>query len=241
MCGRFTLRTPNEQLVKHFFAASIPVNWPEYKFRYNVAPSQLIAAVRWTTDSPQPELTKFAWGLVPAWSKEKKSPYNMINARAESITEKPSFRTPFRKSRCLIVADGFYEWQKIGDRKIPKYITRRDGGPFCFAGLWDRWSKGGETVESATIITTTANELMSQFHDRMPVIIAPQNYPVWLRGFQSEEENHVAQKTNGEPNEARLLELLVPDDTRHWQAVTVSTRVNSVRNDDEQCLIPGEE
>lgn len=226
MCGRFTLRTSADRLVNHFLAASVPLSWPEYKFRYNIAPTQMIAAVRWPAQASAPELVRFSWGLVPGWSKEKKSPYNLINARAESITEKPSFRTPFRKSRCLIVADGFYEWQREGTAKIPKYITRRDGGPFCFAGLWDRWSRGEDCLESATIITTTANELMTQFHDRMPVIVTPQNYSRWLQG------------DTADPEGKSLLDLLRPDAASNWQAVTVSTHVNSVRNDDASCIEP---
>jgi putative SOS response-associated peptidase YedK len=124
------------------------------------------------------------------------------------------------------VADGFFEWQKMGDTKIPQYITRRDHGPFCFAGLWDRWSRGEDALESATIITTTANELMSQFHDRMPVILQPRDYQRWLLGDAQDSDGH------------GLLELLKPDSPDAWQVRPVATRVNSVRNDDEACIAP---
>lgn len=170
MCGRFTLRSNAHQVAEEFGLATFV---PDLTPRYNVAPSQHVFIVR-LNDEHQRFLASVRWGLVPAWADDVKIGYKLINARCDTVATKPSFRQAFKKRRCLVVADGFYEWQKLDARnKQPYYIRLKDERPFAFAGLWERWSKGGEPVESCTIVTTEPNELMEPLHDRMPVILPP--------------------------------------------------------------------
>lgn len=168
MCGRFTLRVPAAELVEIFRL----LRRPDVQPRYNIAPTQPVAVVR-RIDRGR-ELSMLRWGLVPSWAKDPKIGARMINARAETVATKPAFRTALRRRRCLVPADGFYEWAKsAGGTKQPHYITRRDGRPFAFAGLWESWDgPDGSSIESCTIVTTEANDLVGRIHDRMPVILS---------------------------------------------------------------------
>jgi putative SOS response-associated peptidase YedK len=164
------------------------------------------------------------WGLVPHWADDIKIGYSLINARSETAADKPAFRKAFRDRRCLILTDGFYEWQKLEDRKQPYYIRRRDGKPFAFAGLWESWSKGETPVQSCTILTTDANDLMRPLHDRMPVILDPGNFDRWL------------DPTVNKP--AEVQPLLAPCPADWLQAIPVSTHVNNPRHEDASCVTP---
>lgn len=216
MCGRFTLRTPNKELSEVF-----GVTVPQLRLRYNIAPSQEIAAVR-QDEGGKREFALLKWGLIPSWSKEPKTSFSTINARAETVASKPAFRSAFKKRRCLILADGFYEWQKTDGTKQPMYIHMQDDEPFAFAGLWERWHKDDQVIESCTIIVTEANDLMEPFHDRMPVILSPDDYDLWLDPeFEGKE---------------KLQELLRPYPSEETEAYPVSTLVNSPKNDLEGCM-----
>ncbi|MBI5758349.1 MAG: SOS response-associated peptidase, partial [Planctomycetales bacterium] len=173
MCGRFTLRTPADEL-SELFSATLR-DGLLLSPRYNIAPSQLVACVRQPPEG-QRELVTLRWGLVPSWAKDAKIGYSLINARSETVANKPAFRSPFRRRRCLIPADGFFEWQAVPGSKTkqPHYITLQGGQPFAFAGLWERWiGPDGNPLESCSIITTEPNELMKTIHNRMPVILPP--------------------------------------------------------------------
>lgn len=219
MCGRFALYSDSFTLARRF-EADAP---PELSPRYNVAPSQNIPIVR-----DEGEKRRFAlarWGLIPSWAKDMKIGYSTINARAETVASKPAFRNAFRHRRCLIPADGFYEWQVIPGSKIkqPWFIVLVDREPMAFAGLWERWrSPEGEELESCSIIVTKANEIMRPIHDRMPVILAPCDWDAWLEP---------------EAKDARGLQgLLKPYSTEGMAAWPVSTKVNSPRNDSVECM-----
>ena len=176
MCGRFSLHTPEPQIREAFnLDHTEPLG---LKPRYNITPSQDIPIIRDTESSR--EMVMARWGLIPAWSKESKSKYSTINARIESVAEKPTYRTPFKRKRCLIVADGFYEWKIVNGNKIPHHIRMKNGGVFAFAGLWDHWEGESESLDSCVIITTPSNEVMQPIHERMPAIIAPAHYDWWL-------------------------------------------------------------
>ncbi|HEX8199940.1 MAG TPA: SOS response-associated peptidase, partial [Isosphaeraceae bacterium] len=176
MCGRYTLRAPNREVAAAFDLPEVP----EIPARYNIAPTQPVPAVRTTPDGIGRELVSLRWGLIPSWADDPAIGNRMINARAETVASKPAYRRPFRTRRCLIVGDGFYEWRQHDGRKQPYYIRRKDDRPFAFAGLWDQWGRDAEVVRSCTIITTEANELMAPIHDRMPVIVPPAAYGLWL-------------------------------------------------------------
>ena len=181
--------------------------------RYNIAPTQFIAAIR-NSDENQPELAMFRWGLVPFWAKDPSIGARMINARAETVAEKPSFRSAYRKRRCLILADGFYEWHKTTDGKTPYLISLASGSSFAFAGLWERWDSkdSDETLQTTTILTTAANDFMSQLHHRMPVVLQPENAGRWLQGD---------------------MDLLteVADNSPAFRAWPVDRKVNNARNE----------
>ncbi len=217
MCGRFTLRTPQGVLVEQFRLKSIPPLQP----RYNIAPTQQIGVVR-EREPAQREFAWMQWGLVPRWAKDPSGAGQMINARSETAAEKPAFRDAFRRRRCLIVADGFYEWKKAGKAKQPYYIRLKDGRPLAFAGLWERWGDGDEKLESCTILTTSANELCAPMHDRMPVILGPADYDRWLDAALVDP--------------AELKYMLEPHPADEMIAEPVSPRVNSVANDDMGCI-----
>jgi putative SOS response-associated peptidase YedK len=175
MCGRYTLRTPPDVLKRQFGLASEPVGLTP---RYNIAPSQAVAVV---PSLPERRVQMFRWGLIPAWAKDPSIENRMINARAETAAEKPSFRTALRARRCLILADGFYEWRGTTSPKVPIHVRMRSQQPFAFAGLWEKWRAAeGEPVFSCTILTTTPNALMADIHNRMPVILPMEAYATWL-------------------------------------------------------------
>jgi putative SOS response-associated peptidase YedK len=195
---------------------------PPLAQRFNISPTQQVATVRPAGQGR--ELALLRWGLVPSWADDLSIGYKLINARAETVADKPSFRLALRSRRCLVLADGFFEWAKAGGKKQPYYFRLREGKPFAFAGLWERWTKGGEPVESCTIVTTGANELVRPVHERMPVILPPESYGAWLDPEVQDRE--------------RLLPLLRPYPTEGMVAGPVSTRVNSPRNDDPGCIEP---
>jgi putative SOS response-associated peptidase YedK len=223
MCGRYTMATPDLGRVRTRFGLDERV---ELRRRFNVAPTDDVVAV--TTDREgRPRGDALRWGLVPFWAEDPRIGSRMINARAESVTEKPAFRDAFASRRCLILADGFYEWQRRDGSKRPWWITRTDGEPFAFAGLWATWRpKGAEGVEplrSCTIITTTASAAVAPLHDRMPVILPSQAEAAWL---------------DPATPPATLLELLAPLDPGATAMREVGTAVNDARHDAEDCLDP---
>lgn len=218
MCGRYTLRARLNQLLQ-IYAAESDV---ELEPRYNIAPTQDVAAVRSTADSPSRELVLLHWGLIPSWANDPKIGNRMINARGETVAEKPSFRTALKRRRCLVLADGFFEWKKEGKSKQPYFIRMKDEGPIAFAGLWEHWNKNGLTIESCTIITTSANKLMSELHDRMPVILSGNDIDVWLDRKVEDSET--------------LLPMLDPYPDDEMEAYPVSTLVNSPKNESSECI-----
>jgi putative SOS response-associated peptidase YedK len=221
MCGRFTLRSSVKEIAEALEAVSDKIN--EDKARYNIAPTQTIVAARESADVR--ELVQLKWGLVPAWAKDPSIGSRLINARSETVAEKPSFKEALRLRRCLIPASGFYEWKRTETgNKQPFYFKMRDEQPFAFAGLWERWGEGRDTVESCTILTTEANELLAPVHDRMPVIVAPKDYGLWLD-----------QKMN---KADQLTPLLRPYPAKEMTSHPVSSSVNNPRYDHEDMLAP---
>ena len=221
MCGRFTLIADPNDLREAFPFINIPI--PPQP-RYNVAPTQPVAVI---PNDGKNTLDHYVWGLIPSWAKEPSIGSRMINARSETLIEKPSFRSAFRRRRCLIPASGFYEWQPSKEQKskTPMYIQLKSGKPFAFAGLWERWdSPEGSTILSCTIITTEPNELLASIHNRMPVILSPQSYPLWL--------------DPGEPPVPALMDLLRPFPADEMRAYPVSKLVNSPGNDQPALIKP---
>jgi putative SOS response-associated peptidase YedK len=215
MCGRFVTAKAPSVYVTLFGIDAMPAT-PNY----NVAPTQKVAAVRLVEDRREAVLLR--WGLIPFWAKDKKT--NFINARSETVLEKPAFRAAVKRRRCLIPADGYYEWRKEGKAKLPVYYRRRDDQPFAFAGLWDCWKGEGEPLESFTIITTAANELARAVHDRMPVILTDQAAQLWL---DPEIEDVAA-----------LAPLLAPYPAEAMDAYPVRPLVNSVKNNGPDLIVP---
>jgi putative SOS response-associated peptidase YedK len=221
MCGRFTLRTPTPVLIEHFALARTMPLTP----RFNIAPTQHVAVVRQPAGTEQRELVMLRWGLIPSWAKDAAIGQRMINARGETVAEKPAFRRALRSQRCLVIADGFYEWQKQGRVKQPYFVHLKNNGPLAFAGLWESWqpdSHSHERLETCTIITTQANELMREIHDRMPVILDPDEYSLWL-------DPQIV-------DPVRLTPLVDPYPSEPLVADPVSTYVNSPRHDDSKCI-----
>jgi putative SOS response-associated peptidase YedK len=209
MCGRFAAFTPPQTFAELFDATNLVQI--DSRPRYNIAPGQNILAARNST-SGERILTTMQWGLIPFWAKEKKTGYSMINARAETVAEKPAFKRAYRQRRCLIAADGFYEWKKEGSEKQPYFFHMKDKSPLAFAGLWEHWEGGGESLDSCAIIVTTANKVLAPVHDRMPVIIPPDAYDLWLNPDVEEPE--------------RLSSLLVPFAPEQMEGFAVDKRVN---------------
>lgn len=178
MCGRYNLITDAEALLDFFEIEQTLLDASELKPRYNISPSQGVPIVRDIGNGR--ELALARWGLVPHWSKEEKPKYSTINARAETVAEKPTYREAFKRKRCLIPATGFYEWVLEGGQKMPHHIRLAEGGLFAFAGLWDHWDREGEGFDSCSIIVTSANQTMRPIHDRMPVILNSSQYNTWL-------------------------------------------------------------
>ena len=221
MCGRFTLFEADKILSKEFGVSGFPSLSP----RYNIAPSQTVAAIRATHAGSGRELALLRWGLIPSWSKDPSIGNRLINARAETAREKPSFRNAFRRRRCLIPANGFYEWQRRERGKQPYFVRMRDERLFAFAGLWDRWEGTDKcAIESCTILTTAANDVLAPIHDRMPVILPATEYARWLDPALSNTDS--------------LAPLLVPFPPEDMLALPVSSRVNSPTVDDETCMAP---
>jgi len=220
MCGRFTLRASPEQIADLFSIEQMPPIGP----RYNIAPTQPVLAIRDSYAGNGREATFFNWGLIPSWATDPSIGSRMINARAETAAEKPSFRAAFKYRRCIIPADGFYEWQKIGSGKQPQLIGLKGDRPFGFAGLWEHWEREGSVIESCTILTTEPNELLSSIHNRMPVILHPEDYEEWLsRDIQKADP---------------LLHLMRSFPAELMDYRPVSSHVNNPRNEDPACVVP---
>lgn len=223
MCGRYTLTSKGDEVALLFDLEEIPNLAP----RYNLAPTQEAAVVRVPAPGARRHLDFLRWGLVPYWAEDPKIGNRMINARSEGVAAKPAYRSSFRKQRCLIPTDGFYEWKKVGKLKQPYLIRRQDRLPFAFAGLWARWSpktEGGEPLETFTILTTDANDLIRPLHDRMPVILDRESFGLWLDPAVGDAE--------------RLQELLLPYDGNQMETVPVSRSVNSPAYDAPDCIEP---
>ena len=221
MCGLFTLFEADKVLSKEFGVSGVPPLSP----RYNIAPSQPIAAVRAPHTGAGRELALLRWGLIPSWSKDPAIGNRLINARAETVQEKPSFLNAFRRHRCLIPTNGFYEWQRQERGKQPYFVRMRDERIFAFAGLWDRWESPDDgVIETCAILTTAANAVLAPIHGRMPVILPQAEYARWLDPALKDPDS--------------LSPLLVPFPPEEMLAIPVSPRVNAPSTDDEKCIAP---
>ncbi|MCL4830214.1 MAG: SOS response-associated peptidase [Caldilinea sp.] len=224
MCGRFALYVTLEELADYFGLSEPPTQLAP---RYNIAPTQPVGLVRVNVQSQEREWALALWGLIPSWSKDPTIGARMINARAETVDEKPAFRAAFKRRRCIIPASGFYEWKKVNGGKRPYFITAADGEPLGLAGLWESWNgPNGEALESCTILTTDANETVVALHDRMPVILAPEDYDEWLGAGKDSTPAELSQ----------LKHLLRPFPADRMTLYPVSTYVNSPRNEGEACI-----
>jgi putative SOS response-associated peptidase YedK len=223
MCGRYRL-SRRKQLVEEYFDSVGEEDWSP---RYNIAPTQPVPVIRQNPKEPRRELSLVRWGLVPFWAKDLSGGAKMINARSETAATVPAFRDALKLRRCLIPADGFYEWQKTGKAKQPYCFEVNDGELFAFAGLWDRWKDpSGQWVKSCSILTTTPNAVASAIHDRMPVILDRTNFDLWL--------------DPGMTNVEAASDLLKPCDAQLMRCYPVSNRINHVANDDAACSTPVE-
>ncbi len=219
MCGRFTLRTPTPVLMKEFQLAAAP----EMRLRFNIAPTQDVAVVRQDAEHRR-EMVCMRWGLIPSWAKDPSIGNRLINARSETAATKPSFRAAMKRRRCLVVADGYYEWKRIGKGKQPYFIRMENERPFAMAGLWETW-KGpadGDPLLTCAILTTSSNELTRGLHDRMPVILAKPMWDVWLDTEQTPPEE--------------LQPLLAPYDSDAMHLEAVSSYVNNARHEGPECI-----
>lgn len=224
MCGRYRLSRRKQLVEEYFDCSSDESDWSP---RYNIAPTQPIPVIRQHPKEPIRELSLMRWGLIPSWAKESSIAAKMINARSETVSTKPAFRDPLKFRRCLIPADGFYEWMRTAKAKQPYCFEVNDGELFAFAGIWDRWrNPSGNTVETCSILTTTPNALTSAVHDRMPVILDPDSYDLWL--------------DPGMNNVTAATDLLKPYDAKSMRCYPISTRINHLANDDEECSQPVE-
>jgi putative SOS response-associated peptidase YedK len=224
MCGRYRLSRRKQLVEEYFDSAPSDEDWSP---RYNIAPTQQVPVIRQNPKEPVRELSPMRWGLIPSWSKDSSGAARMINARSETASTKPAFRDALKSRRCLIPADGFYEWKRDGKTKQPYCLEVNDGELFAFAGLWDRWKDpNGNWMKTCSILTTTPNAVTSAVHDRMPVILEPDSYDLWL--------------DPGMQNVAAVSDLLKPYDARAMRCYPISTRINHVANDDEACSTPVE-
>jgi putative SOS response-associated peptidase YedK len=222
MCGRYRRTTQEEELARMYH---IPIpRQTDLPISFNIAPSQDVLAVRYDPEKAVRSLVSLRWGLIPSWAKDEKIGYRTINARMETVQTAPAYRKAFKKRRCLVLANGFYEWRRRGGPRVPFDIALKDNEPFAFAGLWEAWKNpvSREWLFSCTIITTEANELISQIHDRMPVILDAADQPAWL----GEEKSH------------DLGQLLRPFPADRLKMVEISTRVNNPKNNDASVLEP---
>lgn len=221
MCGRYTLKVDKKQLAETFTDFEFPAEMPQ---RYNIAPTQPVAVV---ANNGENKVDFFVWGLIPSWAKDPAIGSRMINARSETLAEKPSFKAAYKRRRCLVLADGFYEWKKEpgSKTKTPMYLQLESQQPFAFAGLWESWHNGdGSHILSCTIITTGPNQLVAPIHNRMPVILPPAAYADWL--------------DPAERDPAGLQSLLQPYPAEAMTAHPVSRAVNNPRNDTPECITP---
>ena len=221
MCGRYRL-SRRKQLIAEYFDTDSEVDWEP---RYNIAPSQAVGIIRQDPSRPQRHFSLARWGLIPSWATDASIGFKTINARSETVASKLAFRDAFTSRRCLLPADGFFEWWRSGREKQPFHFGMQDDSLFAFAGLWDRWKDpAGAVIESCSILTTTPNSLLADIHDRMPVILRQENYDLWL------DPSFKDVKT--------LAEVLVPFDAAKMKRFPVSTRINAVTNDDPDCVVP---
>jgi putative SOS response-associated peptidase YedK len=224
MCGRYRLSRRKQVVEKYFDTVAGEEDWSP---RYNIAPTQPIPVIRQNPKQPVRELSLIRWGLIPSWARDSSAAAKMINARSETASTKPAFRDALKSRRCLIPADGFYEWAKTGKAKQPYCFEVNERELFAFAGIWDRWNdRSGNAVETCSILTTTPNALTSAVHDRMPVILDPDSYDLWLDPWMKDV--------------AAASELLKPFDARLMRCYPISIRINHVANDDEECSAPVE-
>jgi putative SOS response-associated peptidase YedK len=224
MCGRYRLSRRKQIIEEHFDSVDWQDDWSP---RFNVAPTQPVPVIRQNPKEPIRELSLMRWGLIPSWAKDTSGAARMINARSETAHTLPAFRDAMKLRRCLVPADAFYEWQRRGSAKQPFCFEVGDGGLFAFAGLWERWrDPSGQWVKSCAILTTTPNAVTSAVHDRMPVILEPDSYDLWL--------------DPGMTNVQVISEMLKPYDAQSMRCYPVSTRINHVANDDEECSRPVE-
>jgi putative SOS response-associated peptidase YedK len=221
MCGRSSLHDAPVNVLERF---KLPPSLPGFEPRYNIAPSQL----QWTIlldSTGKPHARQLKWGLVPSWAQDAAVGQRMVNARSDSLTEKPSYKDSFRDRRCVILADGYYEWTGKGRSRVPMFFHLTENRPFAMAGIWDRWEKGGDALDTCTIITTDASVKAGEYHHRMPAVLSADRAAEWLdRGT----------------SEARLLDLLVPYEEADLECHEVSTLVNSPLNDRAECMAPFE-
>ena len=220
MCGRYAFFSPAEAVKRTFALDLLPALAP----RYNIAPTQSVPAVR-VAEEGRRTLVMLHWGLVPHWAKERAIGNRMINARCETLAEKPAYREAFRRRRCLVLADGWYEWQAAPGGKLPWFVRLRDPSPIAFAGLWERWKDpAGELLESCTIVTTDASESIKKIHDRMPVVLPEQSWDRWMDPAYSDTD--------------ALSKTLGPYDPKALKAWTVSRQVNAPKNEGAKLIEP---
>jgi putative SOS response-associated peptidase YedK len=224
VCGRYRLSRRKQIIEEHFDSVSGEEDWSP---RYNVAPTQPVPVIRQHPKEPVREFSLMCWGLIPSWAKDSSVAASMINARAETAATKPAFRDAMKSRRCLVPANGFYEWKSDGKTKQPYCFEINDGELFAFAGIWDRWKDlSGNWMKTCSILTTMPNAVTSAVHDRMPVILDPEGYDLWL--------------DPGMQNVGAASDLLKPYDARLMRCYPVSTKINSAANDDEECSRPVE-
>src|SRR6202051_116459 len=224
MCGRYRLSRRKQVVEEYFDTAPVEDDWSP---RYNIAPTQNVPIIRQNPKQPGREMSFARWGLIPSWAKDSSGAARMINARSETASMKPAFRDALKSRRCLIPADAFYEWKRFGKSKLPYCFEVNEGELFAFAGIWDRWKNAsGSAVETCSILTTTPNAVTAVVHDRMPVILDPDSYDLWLDPGMRDVNS--------------ASELLKPYDARQMRCYPVSTRINYVSNDDESCSTPVE-
>jgi len=224
MCGRYRLSRRKQIIEEHFDSVSDEEDWSP---RYNIAPTQPVPIIRQHPKEPRRELSLVRWGLIPWWAKDSSGAARMINARSETASTLPAFRDALKSRRCLVPADGFYEWKRAGKVRHPYCFEVNNGELFAFAGLWDRWKDlSGKAIETCSILTTNPNAVTSTIHDRMPAILTPDSYDLWL--------------DPGFVDVTAISKMLKPYAASSMRCYPVSARVNHVANDDAECSVPVE-